>query len=147
MNDMEHMIWVILKMVLSGMAFCGFLSITLPAAGLAPFADITPSQAADLIREKGQDPLFIILDVRTAMEFSTSRIKGARNIDAKAPAFRESIGKLDKNGAYLVYCRSGKRSAMAMSLMKELGFKEVYNLAGGILKWQAEKLPLEASNT
>jgi len=125
------------------MALCLFLSFAAPAADLAPFTDITPSQAAALIKEKGADPLFVILDVRTAKEFSTCWIKGALNIDIKAADFKEKVEKLDRSGIYLAYCKGGVRSARAMNLMKEAGFKMVFNLVGGLMKWQAEKLPLE----
>jgi len=124
-------------------AFCLFLSFTAPAADLVPFSDITPAQAAALLEEKGADPFFKILDVRTAAEFAESRIKGALNINVKAPDFKEKVEKLDHNGVYLVYCRGGVRSARAMNLMKEWGFKQVYNLGGGLKKWQEEKLLLE----
>ena len=127
------------------MLLCGILSMALPAADIVPFTDITPAQAAALIKAKGADPLFSILDVRTAKEFALNRIKGARNIDVKAPDARERIGKLDKNGTTLVYCRMGPRSARAVQRMKKMGFKRVFNLAGGLMKWQQEKLPMEGA--
>jgi len=142
----EAMERTILKRLLLGMTLCGFLFLAAPAADLVPFTDITPGQAADLIKEKSADPLFKILDVRTAEEFAVNRIKSALNIDVKAADFKDKVVKLDKNGTYLAYCRGGVRSVRAMNLMKELGFKQVYNLAGGLKKWQEEKLPLETSN-
>jgi rhodanese-related sulfurtransferase len=115
------------------------------AADQVPFTDITPTQAAALIKEKSADPLFKILDVRTPEEFALNYIKGALNIDVKALDFKEKIEKLDKNSTYLAYCKGGVRSAMAMNLMKEQGFKQVYNLGGGLMKWQEEKQPLEGA--
>jgi rhodanese-related sulfurtransferase len=123
--------------------FCLLQPLAATAADLVPFGDITPAQAAALIAEKDEDPLFILLDVRSATEFSENRIKGALNIDVKAVDFKEKVEKLDKNGIYLAYCKGGVRSARAMNLMKEWGFREVYNLAGGLTGWQAEKLPLQ----
>lgn len=70
----------------------------------------------------------IILDVRTPQEFTTSHTKTAINIDFKNQNFREEIQKLDKNKNYKLYCRSGNRSAQALELMKELGFKNLENL-------------------
>ena len=131
------------RKLLSAVILCGFLFLALPATDIVPFSDITPAQAAALIKAKAADPLFAILDVRTAREFAENRIKGAKNVDVKAPDFKDNIVKLDKNGTYLLYCRGGVRSVSAMKLMKEWGFKEVYNLAGGLLRWQKEKLPLE----
>jgi rhodanese-related sulfurtransferase len=146
MNNRKHMKQMILKQLLLGMSLWGFLLFTMPAANLVPFSDITPSQAAALIAEKGASPLFIILDVRTAKEFAENHIKDALNIDVKAPDFKESIDKLDRNSIYLVYCLVGVRSAKAMNLMREWGFKQVYNLAGGFKKWQEEKLPREINS-
>jgi phage shock protein E len=137
--------YTISRLLLSEMLLCGFLFLTLPAADLVPFSDLTPAQVAALMEEKSVDPLFKIVDVRTAEEFAANRIKGAQNIDVKALDFAEKIAKLDKDGSYLVYCRGGVRSVRALNMMKELGFKQVYNLAGGLKNWQAEKLPLEGA--
>jgi len=145
MNGLLHRKKAILKRLLSGLALGAILSIALPAAELVTFTDITPAQAAALIREKEADPLFRIIDVRTAAEFAESRLKGALNIDVKAPDFKDQIVTLDKRGTYLAYCKGGGRSARAMNLMKEWGFKQAYNLAGGLMKWQEEKLPLEGA--
>ena len=123
--------------------FCGMVPLANTAADPAPFTDLTPAQAAALIKDKSSDPLFKIIDVRSAAEFTANRIKGALNIDVKALDFAKKIAKLDKEGVYLVYCRGGVRSARAMNLMKEAGFKTVYNLGGGLKNWQAEKRPLE----
>ena len=145
MKDLKSKKQTIIKQLLSAIILCGFLSFALPAADLVPFTKITPSQATAMITEKESDPLFIILDVRTAKEFEDTHIKGAQNIDLKAPDFKEKIDKLDRNGIYLAYCRKGKGSAKAMNLLKKAGFKQVYSLAGGIMKWEEEGLPLEVA--
>jgi rhodanese-related sulfurtransferase len=44
-------------------------------------------------------------------------------------------GKLDKKKPVAVYCRSGMRSANAANILKEMGFKKIYNLDGGYLAW------------
>jgi len=145
MNGLLHRKKAILKRLLPGLALGAILSLALPAAELVTFTDITPAQAAALIREKEADPLFKIIDVRTAAEFAENRLRGALHIDIKAADFREKIEKLDRNGIYLMFCLGGVRSARAMNLMKEWGFKQAYNLAGGLMKWQAQKLPLEGA--
>ena len=81
----------------------------------------------------------VILDVRTVQEFETSRIPNSKNIDFYNPQkFLQEIEKLDKDNSYYVYCRTGIRSANSCQLMSELGFKKVYNLLGGIVKWKGE---------
>ena len=80
-----------------------------------------------------------ILDVRTAEEFKTSRIPNSNNIDFyDAQNFMLEIQKLDKNQNYYVYCRTGVRSANSCKLMKELGFKNTFNLVGGIIEWKGK---------
>lgn len=131
------------KQMLFGITLCGSLLLAQPAGKIVPFTDITPAQAAALIKEKGDDPLFVILDTRTPQEFAENRIRGAKSVDVKGLDFKDKIVQFDKNGTYLLYCRGGVRSARAMNLMKEWGFKTAYNLAGGLLRWQKEKLPLQ----
>ena len=58
------------------------------------------------------------------------------NIDFYAPDFKEQLNKLDKNKKYIYHCRSGSRSARAVPIFKELGFKEVLELDGGINAWK-----------
>ena len=72
-----------------------------------------------------------------------NHIKGAQNINVNGQDFKEKIALLDKNTPLLVYCKSGSRSANAAKQMREIGLT-VYELEGGILKWQADGLPIEA---
>jgi rhodanese-related sulfurtransferase len=102
---------------------------------------ITTLDAYNLIRKNAGNPDFIILDVRTPDEFKSGHIADAINIDYYAPDFQTNIGELDKNKQYLVYCRTGIRAAAAVRLMTELGFKEVQNLAGGIVQWMQDVYP------
>lgn len=73
----------------------------------------------------------IIIDVRTPQEFSTGHLDGAINIDLSASDFTERITALDASATYVVYCRSGNRSAQAVTAMKGLGFTEITD-AGGL---------------
>lgn len=81
----------------------------------------------------------VIIDVRTDDEFSTGYIEGAVNIDFyMVNKFISEIDKLDKSKSYFIYCKSGARSGQTCELMKQKGFKKVYNLEGGILGWNGE---------
>ncbi len=81
----------------------------------------------------------VIIDVRTDDEFSTGYIGGAVNIDFyMRNEFISEIDKLDKSKSYFIYCKSGGRSGQTCELMKQKGFKKVYNLEGGILGWTGE---------
>jgi rhodanese-related sulfurtransferase len=85
-------------------------------------------QAVDLLA--GRDDL-VVVDVRTPEEFAEGHLEGAELLDIYDPAFRDGVDGLDRDAAYLVYCRSGNRSGQAVALMEELGFTEVYD-AGGL---------------
>lgn len=76
----------------------------------------------------------VLLDVRTAGEFASGTINGAKNIDMMSSNFKSAISKLNKNKEYFLFCRSGNRSAQACNLMSKEGFK-VHNLKGGIDEW------------
>ncbi|MDX2174581.1 MAG: thioredoxin domain-containing protein [Bacteroidota bacterium] len=84
-----------------------------------------------------------LIDVRTPEEFSEGHLKGAVNFNINADDFETEIAKLDKHKPVLVYCLSGGRSSSAAEVMGENGFMEVYNLQGGIMKWNAANKPLE----
>lgn len=104
------------------------------AAISTPYQDLDAAAFNKLRRE---NPEAVILDVRTPGEFAQGKIDGAVNLDIKDPAFSEQVSGLDKDKTYLVYCRTGRRSASACQLMQDQGFKNLYNLQGGILAWQA----------
>ena len=101
--------------------------------------NVAPTEFDELItKTDGQ-----LIDVRTADEFNEGNISEAMNIDFYNPDFQELLTKLDKNKPVYVYCRSGRRSGIAMNMMKEMGFVAVYNLDGGFISWQAQGLPIE----
>ena len=84
---------------------------------------------------------FVILDVRTPGEYYIDHIEDSILIDVQDPSFLEEVSKLDKDLTYLVYCRSGRRSAEASDILVDLGFNDVYNMTGGILDWEAAGFP------
>lgn len=62
-----------------------------------------------------------VIDVRTAAEFAAGHVAGAINFDVEAGDFEGQIATLDSSGVYLVYCRSGRRSAIAAATMEAAG--------------------------
>ena len=87
----------------------------------------------------------ITLDVRTPGEFSEGHIEGAINIDVEGASFDSEIANLDKTKSYAVYCRSGRRSIIAVDKMANAGFDLLFNLEDGINDWIANGLPLVTS--
>jgi rhodanese-related sulfurtransferase len=91
-------------------------------------------------KSKLQDsPKASILDVRRPDEWQQGIIPNSLTIDLmNIDHFISEIKKLDKEVPYFIYCRSGARSHQACFVLEQLGFKETYNLKGGILEWDAE---------
>ena len=82
----------------------------------------------------------IVLDVRTTEEFEEKSIPHAVLANILEPMeFMSVVEKLEKDSKLLVYCRSGIRSQKACIILDQLGFKETYNLNGGILEWEKRK--------
>jgi len=79
----------------------------------------------------------IILDVRTNNEFQQGHIKGAININYLEDDFWDQVTQLDLDKIILVYCRSGRRSIRACTLMRNGGFdnNHVFNLDQGFAEW------------
>lgn len=92
------------------------------------------------MQEQKDNPSFVILDVRTPVEFVDGHIENAVNTDFLSSDFREEANKLDKDKTYLIHCRSGRRSSQALAVMNELGFIEVYDM-GGIVEWGKKGYP------
>ncbi len=104
--------------------------------------DINWEEALELMEKKSEDDKLVLLDVRTPEEYQAGHIEGALNLDYYSPDFQEALKELDPEKTFIVYCRSGNRSATAVAQMNELGLHQAYNLLGGIIAWQEAGLPL-----
>lgn len=94
-----------------------------------------------------QTPNAQIIDVRTPGEFMQSHIKNAININISSNDFQQKIANLNKNKAVFVYCLSGSRSSYAVRVLSSMGFKEIYNLIGGMMQWRAANLSETTDNS
>lgn len=90
---------------------------------------------ADEFRKLKTRKEVIVLDVRTSRERAETAIPGSIHVDFFNPNFATELSRLDKSKTYLVYCRSGNRSANACAVMGDQGFTHLYNLSGGIGAW------------
>ena len=106
--------------------------------------NLSATEFADKIKELPTAP---IVDVRTPDEFSKGHLVNALNYDWNGSEFDKQIALLDKSKPVFVYCLSGGRSSSAASRMRSDGFKEVYELSGGIMKWRGVNLPETTENT
>ena len=87
------------------------------------------------------DKSVIIIDVRTPDEFNKGHLKNSLNVNWFDENFDENLNIFSKDLPVMVYCLSGGRSSKANERIKSLGFKNVYELDGGILEWRKNKLP------
>lgn len=80
-----------------------------------------------------------LVDVRTPEEYREGHLKSAKNINVTEDDFREKAQQLNKDEPVYLYCRSGKRSAKAAEILREMGFSEIYDMEGGFLKWEGNR--------
>ena len=121
---------------LAGLAVAAFFVISCNSSRVV-------SQDVALFEETlRQTPNPQLVDVRTLEEYAEECLPGAINIDVKAENFGSLIAQLDKSRPVFVYCRLGKRSMQAASVLKKNHFDVVYNLDGGINAWSAQGKPV-----
>ncbi len=109
-----------------------------PGAGDFPM-NIKPEEARYYIETKAP----VVIDIRTSEEHAAGYIAPTNLVmDYYAPDFKDRLAKLDKDASYLLYCRSGRRTGAALQAMKELGFKDIHDIAGGLVAWTAAGLPV-----
>ena len=93
--------------------------------------------ASSFSEKINETPKAQILDVRTPEEYAGGHIKNADNVNWLGDTFSVQMEKYDRTKPVYMYCRSGKRSLAAANKLTELGFTTIYDLEGGILKWEA----------
>jgi adenylyltransferase/sulfurtransferase len=98
--------------------------------------DITVTDLAARIKS-GDAP--IIIDVREPEEYAIARIEGAQL--KPLGDIMEWSQELDREREYVLQCHTGSRSAYAAQILRQLGFKNVRNLIGGIDAWSARVDP------
>lgn len=119
-----------IKMMLSGLLGSVFAART----GNEGFRSVDADEFEKIIREGGVQ----LVDVRRVDEYAAGHIPGTVLIDVTRDDFLErAIATLDRGKPVAVYCRSGKRSAVAARLLVKNGYR-VVNLRGGWLEWSGK---------
>jgi len=128
-------IWLILIAIASGIG----LLWPLVARRLSGIAQVGVNEAVQLINRRDAH----VLDVREPGEFSAGHIGGARNIPLGT--LKSRLGEIDKwkEQPVLLHCATGNRSHGAAATLKAAGFKDVFNLRGGLGAWQQAGMPVE----
>ncbi len=93
---------------------------------------ISSEELHDMITGKAN---FVLLDVRAPLEYEDSHIKGAINIQVSE--LRTRYIELNKNKKTILICSSGNRSSLGASILKQHGFTDIYNVAGGMTGYSA----------
>jgi hydroxyacylglutathione hydrolase len=85
-----------------------------------------------------------LIDVRTPEEYvgELGHIIGS-SLKTLGPELDHFLSSTDKNQAIIFICRSGARSGSATAVAMNLGFKNIYNMEGGMLAWNSLSLPTE----
>lgn len=124
------------------------VSLAVLLSGLA-CADGAPkvSQEQLLERIQGEDSQLVVLDVRTAKEFADGHVPGAINISHDELESR--IGELEqvRGKDVVVYCRSGRRTGIALGILERAGFKQIYHLEGDYMGWSAAGRAIERDSS
>lgn len=84
----------------------------------------------EFIKTYKSTPNSQLLDVRTPNEWSGGKLANSACVDYMDESFSQNVAKLDKDKPVFVYCAAGGRSAKAAKVLKEAGFKKIYNLKG-----------------
>lgn len=133
----RHAILILAAMVL----LVGMFACTTSAENM-PEQSISPTRFKQLLDQHQGDPDVVLLDVRTPKEFKSGHIEGAVLVDYYSRDFVDRLKALDRDKTYLVYCRSGNRSAKSLAIFEKLGFRRAYHLETGIRGWSQEQYPL-----
>ena len=126
-----------MKLSILSLILIGFLSVSCKGQVSKNIETIPATAFAEKIKAT---PNAQILDVRTPEEFASQHIDNAVNVNWKAENFIENSKKFNKQNPVFVYCLSGGRSKQAANKLSELGFSKIYDLEGGILKWNAAQM-------
>ena len=120
-----------------------FLNIKTFAQNAIPALSVNDFEAKLATKPTAQ-----LLDVRTTGEYKRGHLKKALNVNFNDDDFEDLVKtKIDKNRPVFLYCFSGGRSANAATFLREMGYKEVYDMAGGFAKWTASSKPYVSAST
>lgn len=117
-----------------------FMTFLFTACNAQSVKDIATIPAAAFAEKIKSTPNAQIFDVRTPEEYDGQHIDNAVNVNWNADDFAAKAEKFDKSKPVFVYCTVGGRSKKASEKLQELGFTQVYDLQGGIMKWNAAGL-------
>jgi rhodanese-related sulfurtransferase len=115
-----------------------FAFIVLAAcSGATQTAVLSPAEFQEKLNST---PDAILIDVRTPEEIAVDRIENSRNI-VYDESFETKLADVEQKPVF-VYCAAGKRSAKAAQILRDKGYKNVFELEGGLNAWKEAGLPV-----
>ena len=117
-------------LVLLLIALAGFYFLSGNTRANGAYQNISAEHAKTL----SQQPEYILLDVRTPAEISERSIAGSLNVPLQE--LEQRLSEIPRDKKLLVICRSGNRSRQAIQILSKHGYKELYNVEGGITAWK-----------
>lgn len=117
-------------LVLLLIALAGFYFLSGKIKANDIYQNISTEQAKQLY----QQPDYVLLDVRTPAEISERSISGSLNIPLQE--LEQRLSEIPRDKKLLVICRSGNRSRQAIQILSKHGYKDLYNVEGGITAWK-----------
>lgn len=142
------------RLIMKNLLLGALALISFSACGTMPTEDTATQEAVEQVSGTTEDLNVerfaefvasgegIVLDVRTPDEYNAGHLEGSLHHNIYDADFADQLAKLDPETPVYVYCKAGGRSAKAMSMMHEMGFAEVYNLAGGYDAWSRSGQPV-----
>jgi sulfur-carrier protein adenylyltransferase/sulfurtransferase len=103
--------------------------------------EIEPFEAAEEIAGVN----VVLIDTREPHEYQEAHLEGGKLVPPALLAEEIASAAPDKSARTILYCRTGNRSAIAAAQMQELGYEDVASMAGGIILWQEQGLPVVAA--
>lgn len=100
--------------------------------------DIIPFDAKRMMDQNGKA---FLLDVRTPEEYRQGHLKGAVLIPLNQ--IERRLAEVPKNRPVIVYCAVGSRSSLVAGFLTHKGYRDVYNMIGGIMGWYRNGYPIE----
>lgn len=94
---------------------------------------VNPDEMQSLIKTDNTQ----LIDVRNLEEFEEGHIKGAKNLILNED-FKQRYDKLDKSKPVVLYCEDGNESEKCAQILKDAGFKKIFDLRGGLSQWMYE---------
>ena len=129
---------VVMRIVVLGAVFAG--AVFVPRAFALTYGNISALELKARIDDP-KDKNYLIIDIRTPVEYDAGHIPGAVNVPLGTLGYKAY--SLDKTKDIIAYCNTGVTSKVACQILINAGFKDVYNLTGGVQTWAYGLVPTD----